>query len=235
MTRDSLNVLILAGGRGSRLRPVVSDRPKPMALINGRPFLDILMSYLGNFGFYRFILCVGYMADFIQGYYAGPNGGKAREIAFSRESSPLGTGGALKNAEPLITSASFLIVNGDSFCSVDLHRFIAFHREKESLVSMVVAHAEEEKDFGSVTLDPLSRIAGFQEKDSPASGWINAGIYLFEKSVLSRIPPNTVYSLEQDLFPNLGTHDFYGFPTTEKLIDFGTPKRFAEAQRVLLL
>jgi NDP-sugar pyrophosphorylase family protein len=227
-----MDVLVLAGGQGTRLRTIVSDRPKTMALINGRPFLDMLIGHLGGLGFYRFILCVGYMAEFIQEHYADTRE-TSREIAFSREAAALGTGGAVKNAEPLITSSSFLVFNGDSFCPVDLHRFIAFHRKKGSLASMVLAHAEAGDDFGSVTIDPLNKIIGFQEKKAAVSGWINAGVYLFEKKVLSRIPPDTAYSLEQDLFPQLAGGDFYGFPTTEKLVDIGTPGRFTEAQRTL--
>jgi len=214
------------------LRPVVGDRPKAMALINGRPFLDMLIGHLRGLGFCRFILCVGYRAEFIQEYYAGTRE-TSREIAFSREAAPLGTGGAIKNAEPLIRSGSFLVVNGDSFCPVDLTRFIAFHRERESLASMVLVPAGSGDDFGSVTIDPSNRIIGFQEKKATASGWINAGIYFFEKKVLSRIPPGTAYSLERDLFPQLAGGDFYGFPTTEKLVDIGTPERFDEAQRAL--
>ena len=232
MNQAALDVLVLAGGQGTRLRSVLSDRPKAMALIHGRPFLDRLIGHLAGLGFCRFILCVGYGAEFIQEYYAGPRDA-SREIDFSREAAPLGTGGAVKNAEPLITGGSFLVVNGDSFCQVDLHRFIAFHREKGSLVSMVLAPGEAGDDFGSVTVDPSNRITGFQEKEVAVSGWINAGVYLFEKKVLARIPPDTAYSLERDLFPKLALRDFYGFPTEEKLVDIGTPERFAKAQRML--
>jgi len=225
-----IDVVILSGGQGMRLRKIISDRPKPMVEINQRPFLDMVINYISKYGFRRFILCVGYMAEVIQSYYlkkAGP-----QEILFSYEDKPLGTAGAVKNAERLILSSPFLVMNGDSFCAVDVSRFFDFHLKKGALLSMVVVGTEDTKDYGLVTLDDSDRIIRFAEKKrKKEKAFINTGIYLFEKDILSLIPSSTKYSLEHDLFPKLVGQEFYGYITEAKLIDIGTPKRYAQARR----
>lgn len=226
-----IDVVVLCGGKGTRLKEVVSDRPKPMSEINGRSFLDILIGYVSGFGFRRFILCAGYMADFIRQHYSV---GKTQvEIVLSVEEVPLGTGGAVKHAEKLVQSSSFLVMNGDSFCPVSLSQFLEFHSKKNALVSMVVTESEDVKDFGLISLDASQRIVRFEEKKEGKKSFINAGIYLFQKEVFSLIPSNVRYSLEHDLFPTLVDQKFYGYVTQEKLIDIGTPERYEQAKRIL--
>ncbi len=226
-----IDVVILIGGQGSRLREVVSDRPKPMAEINGIPFLDILINYYLGFGFKRFIMCVGYMADFIESYYKEKRC-DGLEMLFSREDALLGTGGAVKNAEKLINNDSFFVLNGDSFCPVDLTRFVHFHTLKRALLSMALAETDAPADFGQIILDESGRVTQFKEKSGGnSSSFINAGIYLFDKKILSIIPPGRKYSLEYDLFPTLIGKEFYGFVTGERLLDIGTPERYETAKR----
>lgn len=225
-----IDVVILAGGRGKRLREVVRDRPKPMVEINGQPFLDILINYAQTFGFGRFILCVGHMSGFIMDYYRRKE--TAGQISFSVENELLGTGGAVKNAEKLIGTNPFMVMNGDSFCPVNLSEFIDFHERKRAIVSMVVSRIEDSRDYGALMLDNSKKIAQYAEKKKDG-GYINAGIYLFERAVFSIIPPGIKYSLEYDLFPKLVGQDFYGFPTSESMIDIGTPDRLANAEKFL--
>lgn len=225
----NMDVLILCGGKGSRLQKVLSDRPKPMAEINGRPFLDILINYVSSFGLRRFILCAGYMSDYIYQHFSSES--KPLEFVFSKEKMPLGTGGAVKNAEKFIKTSPFLVMNSDSFCPVDLSSFLNFHINKGALLSMVVAQAESSGDFGSIVLDGSKRVVRFEEKVSKDKALINAGIYLFEKDVLSAIPRDVEYSLEYDFFPNLVGQKFYGFTTGARLIDIGTPERYEQAKR----
>ena len=229
--QTDVDVVILCGGEGSRLKSVVSDRPKPMAEINGRSFLDILIGYVSGFGFRRFILCTGYMADFIIQHYSASE--TQVEIVFSPEDIPLGTGGAVKNAEKFVKSETFMVVNGDSFCPVDLSQFLDFHSKKGALVSMVVVESEDVRDFGTICLDDSQRIVLFEEKKEGKKSFINAGIYLFQKGVFSLIPSHVRYSLEHDLFPTLVGQKFYGYVTQEKLIDIGTPERYEQAKRIL--
>lgn len=231
LKQTDVDVVILCGGKGTRLNEVVNDRPKPMAEINGRSFLDILIGYVSCFGFKRVILSVCYMADYIKDYYR--NKRFPCEILFSQENEPLGTGGAVKQAENSVQSNPFLVLNGDSFCPVDLSQFLDFHLKKNAFVSMVVTESEDVKDFGTICLDDSQKIVRFEEKKGRGKSFINAGIYLFEKEVFSLIPSNVRYSLEHDLFPTLVDQKFYGYVTQEKLIDIGTPERYELAKRIL--
>lgn len=233
MKQTNIDVVILCGGRGTRLQSIVSDRPKPMAEIEGRPFLDILINYIKGFGFKRFILSVCHMSDFIKSYYRDKL--HSLEIIFSCENEPLGTGGAVKFAEIFICSDPFLVMNGDSFCPVDMNQFIDFHNQKDALLSMVIVESNDSKDFGQIILDDSQRIIRFEEKKKRnGKSFINAGIYLFKRDILSLIPPNIKYSLEYDLFPTLVGKKLYGFITKEKLIDIGTPERYEQAQRFFI-
>jgi len=223
-----IDVVILCGGMGTRLRSVVDDRPKPMAEIEDRPFLNILIDSFAEFGLRRFILCAGYMSDVIRDYYAAQTG--SRRFIISEEQTPLGTAGAVRNAAEHIRSDTFLVANGDSFCPVDLRAFYDFHSARDALMSMVVAETQSTGDCGLVSLDESQRIVGFEEKnDHSGSRYVNAGIYLFQKETLSAIPEGVSFSLERELFPKLIERDCYAFLTRGRLLDIGTPARFAAA------
>jgi NDP-sugar pyrophosphorylase family protein len=213
---------------GTRLRSVVDDRPKPMAEINDRPFLDLLIDSFSKFGLRRFILCAGYMSDIIRDYYSSR--ADSHQFIISNEHKPLGTAGAIKNAAELIRSDTFLVANGDSFCPVDLAAFHDFHSARHALMSMVVTETQNTGDCGLVSLDDSQRIVGFEEKNQESrSRYINAGIYLFQKEALSPIPADTSFSLERELFPKLVEQNCYAFPIRGRLFDIGTPARFATA------
>jgi NDP-sugar pyrophosphorylase family protein len=224
-----IDVVILCGGIGSRLAKIVNDRPKPMARINQQPFLDILINYFTRFGLRRFILCAGYMSEIIQEYY----GQKSSQLEFvvSNERTSLGTAGCIKKAQKFIQSEPFLVANGDSFCSLNLLELYDFHMSRSALMSMVVVESDETANSGLVQLDDSQRIINFEEKKSKAGiNYINAGIYLFQKKILSLIPENKKYSLEYDLFPELIKHDSFALVSGEELIDIGTPKRYELAK-----
>lgn len=224
---EGMDVLILCGGPGKRLRSVVSDRPKPMAEIAHRPFLDILIAHTSRYGFRRFILCLGYMKEVIKEYYREREG-----IIFSEEEEPLGTGGAIKKAEPLIKSSPFLVMNGDSFISLDLNEFITFHTQKKAVVSIALAREKRTDDYGVIKLGEGGRIISFSEKRGER-GLVNAGVYLFERNVLSAIPCDINYSLEYDLFPKMVGKGLYGYQTDGTLIDIGTPEGYKKAKQIL--
>ena len=223
-----MKALVLCAGEGQRLRPLTSDRPKPMAEINGYPFLDILINYVSSFGARRFILCAGHQSSYIADYYA--KAANPWDLVISEEKNPLGTGGAVKNAEKFIKSDPFLVMNGDCFCPVDLGNFLSFHKNKKAFLSIVVAQSKDSKDFGSVVLDNSERVINFSEKANKGRALVNAGIYLFEEKALSMIPANKKYSLEYDLFPKAIDRNCYGLRTNEELIDIGTPERYEYAK-----
>jgi len=228
---SNIDVVILCGGRGERLKEITKDNPKPMADIGGKPFLDILIGYLRACGFRRFILCAGYKGEVIRDYYLAGSGSSG--ILTIMEKRPLGTGGAIKNAESLIKSDPFLVANGDSFCKLDYRGLVKFHSDKKSLYSIAVIKSPENQDGGLVSLDAQGKIALFNEKaKSKKTAYINAGIYLLNKAIFNVIKPGEKISLEYDIFPELAGEKFYGYAVSGKLIDIGTPERYMQARKL---
>lgn len=234
------DVLVLCGGLGLRLRPAVADRPKPLADVDGRPFLDLVLDHAASFGARRFILCAGFKGERIRERYspaptAGadsrPDGG--REIAVLCEDRALGTAGALRHAASLLHSPDVLVLNGDSLCRADLGAFLGFHARHGGEASVVLAPREEGTDYGVATLDPRGRVASFAEKAPAREGQlVNAGIYLFSRRLVSALPA-APSSLEQDVLPALSREGrLWGWPVSERVLDIGTPERYERARRL---
>jgi NDP-sugar pyrophosphorylase family protein len=258
---DETDVIILCGGLGTRLRSVISDQPKTLAKIGDATFLDILIGNISYYGPKNIILCVGHLKDHIRRHfdydYSSRHDYSNRHdysrdnynIIFSEEEKPLGTGGALKNAEQLIKSYSFIVMNGDSICNVDLGEFLNFHIYNSSVLSMVLTESEEPQNFGSVVLDNSRRIVSYQEKVDNKNDklklikttngnkhLVNAGIYCMQKDIFSCMPDDDQFSLEYDLFPELvkrTNNKCFGFVINDKLIDIGTPERYKNATNIL--
>lgn len=226
----STDVAILCGGAGTRLSPVLKDRPKPMVTIHDGPFLDILIGHLARFGFQRIILLAGFKGEVIEEYYG--NREDSLDYVVSREPEPLGTGGALKFAEGLIKSDPFLLLNGDSFCAADLAGFLDFHGRHDGMASLILSEMEDASEYGSIDLDRNDRIQAFREKQ-PGAGLINAGIYTLDQKVMQELPQGRSVSLEYELFPGLIPKGLYGQTTTERLFDIGTPERLKIARNHL--
>ena len=223
-----IDVVILCGGLGTRLREAVSDRPKPMAPIDDRPFLEILISQFCRAGFRRFILCTGHLSESVRSHFADRRLGL--DLIISEETVPLGTAGAIKNAEHLIGSSPFLVANGDSFCDVDLEAFCRFHTLQRSLLSMVLARSKDTRDYGRIEIGEAGRITLFSEKSQGTrQGLVNAGIYLFEKSILQQIPANRKVSLEHEIFPEMVSERCFGYVGLSPVLDIGTPERYRRA------
>ncbi|MFH1368244.1 MAG: nucleotidyltransferase family protein [Elusimicrobiota bacterium] len=222
--------VILCGGKGTRLHSVVSDRPKPMAEVAGKPFLDYLIFNLVDNGIKQIILSTGFMSGFIRKYYAGKDMGA--EIIISEEKEPLGTAGALKLAEPLIKSDPFFVLNGDSICFERLEVILNFHLLKNAEITILLSRAENTADYGSISLNNNSRITGFAEKrHSSGSGLVNAGVYVFSKNALTALPACKSLSLEHDVFT--ASEKIYGVATENDFIDIGTAERYISAGKFL--
>ena len=227
-----IDVVILCGGLGKRLKSVVSDRPKPLAEIDGTAFLDILIKYVAGFGLKRFILCSGYMGDAIKKHYQQIQG--RLEIIFSQEEELLGTGGAIRNAQSLIKSNSFLVLNGDSFCKLNLSDFYKFHLKKKALLSIVLSKPADDQNSGVAILDSKARIVKFNEKVKPVKGsYSSAGVYLMEQKIFQLMGKNKIFSLEHDLFSALAGKDCYGYYCKNNFIDIGTPQNLIKASDFL--
>lgn len=224
----NIDVVILCGGLGKRLRPAVNDRPKSLAEVNGVAFLDILIKYVASFGLKRFVLCSGYMGDAIKEHYDKIE--KSLETVFAREEEPLGTGGALKNAQSFIKSEPFLVLNGDSFCKLNFHDFYRFHFVNKALLSIVLCESKVDQNSGAVKLDQAKRIVEFNEKaKTEEKSFRSAGIYLMGKEIFRFMEGKKVFSLEYDLFPALAGKDCYGYFVKNDFIDIGTPESLAKA------
>lgn len=228
-----MDVVILCGGEGRRLSAVVKDRPKPMAQIGEHVFMDLLLNYFNSFGFRRFILCVCHMSNFIKEHYK--NKRLSFEVEISQEDSPLGTAGAIKNAQRFIKSNPFLVTNGDSVCRMDYSEFIRSYYENKALYSIALYKTNALSDYGRVTLDNHNWITNFQEKAGPASvsNLISTGVYILDRKIFSAIPEGVKCSIEYEVFPELAGKGLLGFKDVEDFIDIGTPERLEKARLVL--
>jgi NDP-sugar pyrophosphorylase family protein len=227
-----VRAFVLCGGQGTRLRTVLADRPKSMALISGAPFLQLLLDRLRSQGIGDVILGTGYMAAQIERYF-GCGEKFALRIRYSREHEPLGTGGALKLAEPLM-SDPILVLNGDSYVDWRLITMLELFNSKNAEMVIVLQAVPDVSRYGSVTLDEDGRVTQFIEKGGAAGhGLINAGVYLLRKQIVSDIPAGTAISLEREVFPRLLERRVYGLVCSGLFIDIGIPEDLQRAQTLL--
>jgi D-glycero-alpha-D-manno-heptose 1-phosphate guanylyltransferase len=227
---EEVTGVILAGGMGTRLRQVVSDRPKVMAEIKGKPFILYLLDQLAEVNIERVIISTGYMADTIE-----DNIGRSYKnicIEYSKEEVPLGTAGALKLAGRTVNTEDCLVMNGDSYTEFDATTLYLAHKQKNANITLVVKALDETDRFGVVSKNKNNEIIDFMEKGSnKGSGFINSGIYLMKTSVIHKIPKKPPCSLEYDFFPSMVGKSIYSDETKGDFIDIGTPESFAHAER----
>ena len=227
----AVDIAILCGGKGSRLWPVVSDRPKSMAVLRGRPFLEWQLLALQERGFSHVVLCTGYMGERIRRYF-GDGDRVGLQISYSEESEARGTGGALKNALSCIHTSSVLVLNGDSWCDVDLQQLIQFHETHEAKGTLTLTTVAHPQRYGQVGLGDNEEIVRFFEKGQRIlNGWINAGMYVLSHEFLDEIPHQTNVSLEYDVFPNWVEKGLYGYRGTHRFFDIGTPTSYTQAEQ----
>src|SRR3989344_956358 len=221
-----MDAIILAGGLGTRLRSVVSDVPKPLAPVNGRPFLDALLECLDRFPHIgNVVLTVGYGAETIKERYADTH--YHFSIVFSYEESPLGTGGAIKHALPLTTGDDVIVLNGDTYSDVEIGELLKFHQEKNGVATIAVAMKEGAR-YGAVAFDDDHKIYSFDEK-SGASDFVNAGTSVLRRSLFDSVSDGTVCSLEKDLIPQWLKQGVYAYVHQDGFLDIGTPESYAES------
>jgi NDP-sugar pyrophosphorylase family protein len=222
--------LLLVGGKGTRLQSVVSSKPKPLAPVGETPFLELLVLQLRAHGIRRIVMCSGHLAEQIEEEFGdGSKWGLA--IAYSQETQPLGTAGAVKLAEPYLRADSdFVVMNGDSFLEMDPRGLVEFHRERKAFVTIAVRTVPNTARYGTVRVDESHRIAAFEEKSGLTTpGLINGGVYVFSRTVLDEIPEGPG-SLERDVFPRLLEKGIFAVRQEGMFIDIGTPEDYARAQ-----
>lgn len=222
--------IILAGGFGTRLSHVVADTCKPMAPVSGLPFLTYILDALAKSKFKHVVIADGYKKEDIESYFGGSY--KGIRIDYSQEDSPLGTGGAIKQALSRCHQPDVFVLNGDSFCEVDydcMARDMAHLPEATALVA--VKGLTDYDRYGSVNFDASHRIASFEEKAFKARGYINTGIYLLRKDSLDAMPD--VFSFESDYLENVVSEGrVYAFVTEGLFIDIGIPEDYFHAESI---
>lgn len=217
---------------GTRLRSVVPGKPKPLAEVGSRSFLELLVRQLRHQGIEHLVLCTGYLAEQIEKEFG--NGSRLGvTIEYSAEQTPLGTGGALKLAQAHLKNASrFLVMNGDSFLEADFRSILSFHDKHEGLATIAVVSVASAERYGTVNKDSTGRILGFREKTGDAKpGLVNAGVYVFDQRIFAHIPEGPT-SLEREVFPRLLPKGLYAIEQNGLFIDIGTPEDYARAHAI---
>jgi NDP-sugar pyrophosphorylase family protein len=234
--RPERTALILCGGLEARVRPSSFSTPKPLLPIGYQPLLEYQIQYLKRFEFDRIILAIGFLQEQIVRYLDERKLGIRLRYSFEKE--PLDTGGAIKNAEALISS-DFLALNGDViFAGLDFDKLIYAHKKSNAAATLVLAKSSNAGRFGAVQLDADGRVVSFVEKprrQQVGESWVNAGVYVIRPSVFGKIPKGRRTSLELDVFPKLmreGT--ISGYKHDGYWADVGTPEDYLRVQKDLL-
>lgn len=218
--------VVLAGGLGTRLRSVVADRPKPLAEIAGRPFLEYVLDQVRRAGITEVVLSTGHRAELVEAAF-GNGSALGMSISYSVEREPLGTAGALRQLRPRLGGMPLLVMNGDSYFDVPLDELITFHGSRPATVSMALRAVEDAGRYGSVRLGEAGRVIEFVEKRAAGEpGVINGGIYIFGPDVLGLIPDLTPLSLEREVFPALIDRGIFGRTFEGFFVDIGLPSEY---------
>lgn len=230
---EALDIFILAGGLGTRIRPVLGDLPKILAPILGRPYLAYLLDWLERFGARRVVLGLGHRAQAVMDYLDARPAGRI-EVATVIEPSPLGTAGAIRFARGALQSDPVLVMNGDSFTDADLCALVDRHRAAKAIGTMLCAEVDDAGRYGRVELDQSGRIGGFIEKDANFHGTalISTGVYLLSADLLDDIAAGDAASIERDVFERLPSGTLAAFAGRFGFIDIGTPESLALAASV---
>lgn len=227
-----MQAIILAGGLGTRLRPLTHKFPKPMVLIKGKPFLEYQLEMLKKNGFNDFILCTGYLGEKIEEYF-GNGQSLGIHITYSKENVPLGTGGALKNAKKLLEN-EFVLIYGDSFLPMDYKFLIADFSKSKKLAMTVVFKNNPKMVLNNIEVSKTGEVLRYDKKNEGLSNYVEAGVHIFKKNVLSFMPKNAVFSLEEELLPILiKKRELVAHITDKKFYDIGTFDRLKIFNQVL--
>ena len=226
-----MQALILAGGEGTRLRPLTSTIPKPVVPLANQPFISFMIEWLARHGVDQVILSCGFLAEGVR-QVLGEGESIGIPIRYVEEPTPLGTGGALRYAGELLDER-FLMLNGDVLADFDLSAVIAGHERTGARATIALYQVEDPSMYGLVRMNSDGTVSEFLEKPSPeerSTNLINAGAYVLERSILEEMaPPGTNISIERELFPKLVGRGLYGVVSEGYWLDIGTPDRYLQA------
>jgi mannose-1-phosphate guanylyltransferase len=223
--------VILVGGEGTRLRPITSLVPKPVAPVVERPFVSYILENLVRHGVRRAVFSSGFLAEAIEAEI-GDGSRFGVEVDYAVEDTPLGTAGAIKNAAGKLDAGPFLAFNGDVLTDVDLTALIALHHARRAKATIYLTAVDDPRRYGLVELGEDDAVVDFLEKPGEWRGaaLINAGVYMLEHDVLEMIPAGEMFSIERGVFPRLAqAGTLFGFVGTGYWRDIGTPESYLEA------
>jgi mannose-1-phosphate guanylyltransferase len=251
-----VKAVVLAGGEGTRLRPLTYTTPKPLLPIANRPFLEHQLAWLAGHGVDEVVLSLGYRPDAFAGrfpdgtFYPGTprtpgypgtprTPGAGVRLRYAVEPEPLGTAGAIRFAASGLGSGRLIVCNGDILTDLDLSALVRFHTERGAEATIALTRVEDPSAFGVVPTDEDGRVLGFVEKPAPGAApthWVNAGTYVLEPSVLDAIPVERAVSIERETFPGLleQGRSLYAMPSPAYWLDIGTPAKYLQANADLL-
>ena len=225
-----MEAIVLAGGLGTRLRGVVDDVPKPMAPVQGRPFLALVLDQLVDAGFKTAIIAAGYRHEAIRSYFGADYRGLA--LRYSVEHEPLGTGGAMRLACAQAEARDVFVLNGDTYLELDFRAMMEEHVRAASHFSMAICHVSDVARYGALELCD-DRVQRFLEKGRSGPGWINGGTYVLGPDLRARLRPQGAFSFEQDLLaPEVSSIRPLAFRSSGLFIDIGIPEDYARAQQI---
>jgi D-glycero-alpha-D-manno-heptose 1-phosphate guanylyltransferase len=224
-----MEAVVLAGGMGTRLKQRVADRPKPMALVAGRPFLDYVLASLERAGVRRVVLAVSYLASQISDHYGSR--WNSLELDYSLETAALGTGGGFRLAMEKIRGDTFWALNGDSLLECDFKKMKTTHQAEHADLTIALRKVPDASRYGAAVWNG-GQITGFQEKGGAnGAAWINGGVYFCPKKVLNSSPLGQKFSFEKEILEvGSSTKKIWGVPCEGFFIDIGVPEDFDRAQ-----
>jgi mannose-1-phosphate guanylyltransferase/phosphomannomutase len=232
-----MRAVVMAGGQGTRLRPLTSNQPKPMLPVVGRPMMEHILRLAQRHGFTEVVATVHFLASIVRNFF-GDGSDLGISLSYATEEGPLGTAGSVRNAEPLLDERS-LVLSGDSLTDIDLTELARFHELKGAAVTVALKHVEDPLEFGIVITGEDGRVERFLEKP----GWgdvfsdtINTGIYVMEREVIDLIPEDQEFDFSRDLFPSLleKGYPMYGYVTDRFWTDVGNLEAYMAAHRAVL-
>jgi NDP-sugar pyrophosphorylase family protein len=226
MGQFPMDAIVLAGGKGTRLQRIVGDRPKPMAQVAGRPFVEWLLLALRSQGLRRVILSTGYKGDMVEAHF-GDGERLGLDLIYSHESVPLGTGGAVRHALRKVETDRALVLNGDSFCQFSVNQLASVHLQTRAQATLWLVQMDDCRRYGAVEIERNGNVVAFREKSlDQHAGLINAGVYLIDRHVLAAIPADRPVSLETDVFPTLIGRGLHATSGKGVFLDIGTPESY---------
>jgi D-glycero-alpha-D-manno-heptose 1-phosphate guanylyltransferase len=226
---SNIEVLVLVGGLGNRLRSVVSDVPKPMVRVDNKPFVEYLVKYLSNLGFKKICFLTGHLSEKVSDYF-GDGSKMGLSIRYSVEDFPLGTGGCVKMAIGTSQFEEYLILNGDTFFAINPTEIF----QSKEILSMALCHVDDISRYGEVILSK-NVVSEFREKQAlKHAGYINSGMYYTDRKILDYMPVGESFSLEKDVFPGLvKKHEIAGHIFKAPFLDIGIPEDFYKAESLI--